>query len=81
MLLETLEKRWKAIEEIGSDAEKRGKLLGIEPSWQPDVVDVGTSDATAQKLSAQTPKARTSRRSKNRGQTVVIVRKHKRAAG
>jgi hypothetical protein len=76
MLLESLEKRWKAIEEIGSDAEKRGTVLGIEPSWQPEVVE-----PAAETLLAKTPKARTTRRGKARRPTVTVVRKHKRAAG
>lgn len=37
MLLESLKERWKAIEEIGSDAEKRGEVLGVVPSWQPAI--------------------------------------------
>ncbi|MBO9135176.1 hypothetical protein J5289_21265 [Rhizobium sp. B230/85] len=43
MLLESLKERWKAIEEIGSDAEKRGEVLGVVPPWQP-AIEVETVD-------------------------------------
>lgn len=33
MLLELLEKHWIRVERIGLDAAKRGKEIGIEPSW------------------------------------------------
>lgn len=52
MLLDTLNKRWKEIEEIGSDAEKRGKFLGIELSWQPRII-AETSDYLPETTPAQ----------------------------
>ena len=85
MLLQSLKKQWKAIEEIGSDAEKRGKVLGIEPSWQPELPEVRVLDGSqstppkSAKSRSGLQKLRDMRLASTR--TVVRKRRKTRAAG
>jgi hypothetical protein len=62
MLLDKINNNWSKIEEIGADAEERGRKLGVEqkPSWSVTQVDDDTDKV------AVSPKIATPSRLRNK---------------